>query len=158
MEQLKTWWEGISPREQLLTMISAVVIAIAILYWGIWSPLTDQLNNSKAQLMRVEKTLAWTQEKATVLLQADTGKAPVRGRNLTQVLNSSARQDNITFSRIVNKKDQIEVWITEVEFNAFVKWLANLSNQHGIAVLNADLAKTDRAGYIKVNRLLLGND
>ena len=158
MDQLKTWWENISPREQLLTMISAVVMLIAILYWGIWTPLTDQLNGSKAQLMRAEKTLSWTQEKATVLLQADTVKSPLTGRNLTQILNRSARQDNITFSRIVNKKDQIEVWITEVEFDLFVQWLANLSNQHGIKVLNADVAKTERAGYIKVNRLLLGND
>jgi len=158
MDQLKTWWENISPREQLLTMISAVVMLIAILYWGIWTPLTDQLNSSKAQLMRAEKTLSWTQEKATVLLQADTVKPPLTGRNLTQILNRSARQDNITFSRIVNKKDQIEVWITEVEFDLFVQWLANLSNQHGIKVLNADVAKTERAGYIKVNRLLLGND
>jgi len=158
MDQLKTWWENISPREQLLTMISAVVMLIAILYWGIWTPLTDQLNSSKTQLMRAEKTLSWTQEKATVLLQADTVKPPLTGRNLTQILNRSARQDNITFSRIVNKKDQIEVWITEVEFDLFVQWLANLSNQHGIKVLNADVAKTERAGYIKVNRLLLGND
>jgi len=158
MDQLKTWWENISPREQLLTMISAVVMLIAILYWGIWTPLTDQLNSSKAQLIRAEKTLTWTQEKATILLQADTVKPPLTGRNLTQILNRSARQDNITFSRIVNKKDQIEVWITEVEFDLFVQWLANLSNQHGIKVLNADVAKTERAGYIKVNRLLLGND
>jgi len=158
MEQIKTWWEGISPREQLLTMASAVMIGIGILYWGIWSPLTEQLDSNKTQLARVQNTLTWTKEKAAVLLHADTGKVAVKGRNLTQILNSSARRDNITFSRIVNKRDHIEVWITEVEFDAFVKWLANLSNQHGISVLNADLAKTDRAGYIKVNRLLLGND
>jgi len=157
MAQFKEWWESISPREQQLSMISAVFIIIAILYWGIWTPLNDQLNTSKEQLANAEETLTWTQDKATILLQSNTGKKPVTGRNLTKILNRTARQDNITFSRIVNKKDKIEVWITEVEFNAFVKWTANLSNKHGIAVLNADLAKTDRSGYIKVNRLLLGN-
>jgi len=157
MEQLKTWWEGTSPREQLLTMISAVVMVIGILYWGIWSPLTERLDNSKIQLTRVQNTLNWTQQKATLLLQSDIGKPSLSGRNLTQILNRSARQDNITFSRIVTKADNIEVWITEVEFNALLRWLANLENQHGVTVLNIDLAKTERAGYIKVNRLLLGN-
>lgn len=157
MDQFKAWWESITPREQLLAMISIVVMMIGILYWGIWSPLKDQLSDSKKQLVRVDKTLSWTQEKTNILLLANVKKTVRRARNLTQILNRTARQDNISFSRIVNKGDKIEVWITEVEFDAFLQWLANLSNKHGITVLNADLTKTDRGGYIKVNRLSLGN-
>lgn len=55
----------------------------------------------------------------------------------------------------MNKKDQIEVWITKVEFELFLKWLTTLSNKHSISVLNADLAKMNQQGYIKVNRLLI---
>lgn len=157
MAQFKDWWESISPREQQLSMLSAVVIFIGILYWGIWSPLTSQLETTQMQLTKAEKMLVWTQEKSTILLQSNTAKKPLSGRNFTKILNRSARQDNITFSRIVNKNDKIEVLIAEVEFNVFVKWLAKLSNDHGVAVLNADLAKTERAGHIKVNRLLLGS-
>ncbi|PKF61456.1 type II secretion system protein M [Psychromonas sp. psych-6C06] len=156
MEQFKAWWESISPREQQLAVASAVVIGIAVLYWGIWTPLSNQLSEAQKQLTRAETRLAWTQEKATLLLKSGAGKATKRRGNLTQILNSSARQNQITFSRIVNKKDKIEVWINEVEFDAFLAWLTKLSNQHGVAVLNADLAKTDRTGYVKVNRLLLG--
>ena len=156
MAQFTEWWESINPREQQLAMVSAVFIVIAILYLGIWSPLSDQLNTSKEQLTKVENTLAWTQDNATIVLNS-SGSTPVSGRKLTKILNQTARQNNITFSRIVNKKEKIEVWITEVEFDAFVNWTAELSNKHGVAVLNADLAKTDRAGYIKINRLLLGN-
>ncbi|MEI6898027.1 MAG: type II secretion system protein M [Psychromonas sp.] len=158
MTQFKEWWESISQREQQLSILSVVVIAIAILYWGIWTPLTEQLNDSNKQLMRAQKTLSWTQEKVAIVLQASAGNPQRRSVNLTQILNTSARQNNINFSRIMNKNDRIEVWINEVEFNNFIKWLAKLSNRHGITVLNADLAKTNRSGYIKVNRLLLGNE
>ena len=157
MEQFKEWWESISQREQQLTMASTVVLGIAILYWGIWTPLQDQLSESKKQLTRAEATLSWTQEKATVLLESGAGKPQVRRGNLTQILNSSARKSGITFSRIVNKKDKMEVWITVVEFDLFLKWLTTLKNQYGVSVLNADIAKTDQKGYIKVNRLLLGH-
>jgi len=157
MEQFKEWWASITAREQQLAMVSAVFIGIAVLYWGIWTPLTDQISESKKQLTRAESTLSWTQEKLTVLLEAGAGKPKSRRGNLTQILNSSARKNGITFSRIVNKKDKIEVWITNVEFEKFLKWLTVLSNNHGVSVLNADLAKTDKKGYIKVNRLLLGN-
>jgi len=156
MEQFKRWWQSITPREQLLAMISAIVVVIGILYWGIWSPLNNQLIDNKQQLERVQNTLNWTQEKATILRKANTGKVPEKRGNLTQILNRSADNGNITFSRIVNKGERVEVWITEVEFNTFLRWVANLSHQHGIEVLNVDLGKTDRAGYIRVNRLLLG--
>lgn len=155
MEQLKQWWESITVREQQLTMVSVVFIVIAILYWGIWSPLTTQLTENKQQLTNAKASLSWTKEKANFLLASGVAKPQKRNGNLTQILNSSARKKGITFSRIVNKQQQIEVWITNVEFDLFLSWLTDLNNQYGISVLNADLAKTDQAGYIKVNRLLL---
>ncbi len=72
-------------------------------------------------------------------------------------LTKLSRQHGISFSRIVNKKDQVEVLIANVEFDVFIKWLTILSNRHGISVLKADISKTDRLGYIKVSRLLLSN-
>ena len=157
MEQFKEWWASITPREQQLTMVSAVVIGIAVLYWGVWTPLSTQLDESKKQLTRAENSLSWTQEKASILLQAGVAKPKLRRGNLTQILNSSARKNGITFSRIVNKQDKIEVWISKVEFDLFLEWLTVMKNKHGVSVLNADIAKTDQQGYIKVNRLLLGN-
>lgn len=156
MEQFKEWWASITPREQYLTMASATVIAIAILYWGIWTPLVDQVGESKKQLTRAEATLNWTQDKATLLLESGVAKPQSKGGNLRQIVNSSARRSGITFSRIVNKSDNLEVWINDVDFDSFVEWLAKLSNQYDVAVLSADLTKSERPGYVKVNRLLLG--
>jgi general secretion pathway protein M len=157
MEQFKEWWGSITAREQQLTMVSLILVCIAVLYWGIWTPLTDQLSESKKQLTRAEATLSWTKEKASLLLGAGAGKQQAKRGDLSQILNSSARKNGITFSRIVNKQDKIEVWITNVEFDLFLKWLTTLNNQYGVSVLNADLAKTSQKGYIKVNRLLLSN-
>lgn len=157
MQEFKEWWESITQREQQLAMVSAVVIAIGILYWGIWNPLSEQLNDSNKQLARAESTLDWTQQKANLLLASGVTNTTTRKGNLTQIINSSARKNGITFSRVVNKKDEIEVWITNVQFERFLKWLTLLSNKHGVSVVNADLAKTDQQGYIKVNRLLLSN-
>ena len=154
MEQLKEWWESITQREQQLVMASIVVLGVAVLYWGIWAPLSDKLQDSQEKLTRAESTLSWTQEKATLLINSGLGK-PAKGGNLTRVLNSSARTSGITFSRIVNKTDQVEVWIANVEFQKFLKWLTLLSNEHGVSVLSVDLSKTEKSGYIKVDRLLV---
>ena len=79
MEQFKEWWISITPREQHLTMASAAVMAIAILYWGVWTPLVNQAEESKKQLTRAEATLDWTQDKANLLLQSGVAKAQSKG-------------------------------------------------------------------------------
>lgn len=155
MQQFKQWWESITVREQQLTLLSAIFIIIAVLYWGIWSPLTTQLADNKQQLINTKASLNWTQEKADLILQSGVAGQKNRTGNLTQILNSSATRKGISFSRIVNKQDEVEVWITNIEFDVFLQWLTDLNNQYGVSVLNADLAKAEQEGFIKVNRLLL---
>lgn len=157
-EQFIAWWKSISEREQKLFATSAAVVLLAIVYWAIYSPLKNQFAESQKQLLRAEESLEWVQNKATVLVKAGANKRKTAGRqlSLTQIVNKSAKQHGITFSRIVNKKQQIEVWISDVEFNRFVNWLTRLNNDHGIEVINTDFTKSDKLGRIKINRLLLG--
>jgi len=157
-EQFTDWWKSLSEREQRLSLASAAFLLLAILYWGAWKPLSDQLQSSQMQLKSAQQTLVWVQEKAAILVQSGVGKDPVRNKNisLTQLVTKSARDHGINFSRIVNKKEEIEVWIVDVEFDLFVAWLSDLHNRYSVSVLNTDFSKMDKEGHIKINRLLLG--
>lgn len=157
-EQFQSWWISLNEREQQLSLLSAAFILLAVIYWGAWKPLANSLQESEMQHQRAQQTLSWVQKNARLLVEAGVHKhkvAATRG-NLTQIVNKSAREHGITFSRIVNKQQQLEVWITEVEFDRFIKWLTSLSNQYSVAVLNADFSKVDKQGHIRINRLLLG--
>ncbi len=158
VEQFKAWWQSISEREQKLFSLTGAFLLLAVLYWGVWKPLVTQLDNNKAQLVRAEQTLAWVEDKAAVLRKAGVAdKKKTSSRlNLTQIVTRSAKQQGITFSRIVDRKGRIEVSVNDVEFNRFVSWLTVLSNQYSVSVINSDLSKTDKTGYIKIHRLLLG--
>ena len=50
MEQFKQWWQSITQREQQLTILSAVMLVIAAIYWGVWAPQYEQLAENKKQL------------------------------------------------------------------------------------------------------------
>lgn len=156
-EQLQSWWNSLNEREQRLSLVSAAFIFLAVIYWGAWKPLTNSLQESEMQLQRAQQTLSWVQKNATLLVEAGVHKHKVAAQrgNLTQVVNRSARQYGITFSRIVNKQQHLEVWITEVEFDLFIKWLTNLSNQYSVSAVNADFSKVDKQGHIRINRLSL---
>lgn len=157
VERFNSWWESISEREQRLVGGAIFFTFVAVIYWGIWQPLSVQLETSENQLQRAQEVLSTTQERATVLLRAGAGggKEIAQKQNLTQVVNITAQQNGIVFSRIVNRNEQVEVLINNVEFNRFINWLAILSEQYSVSVINTDISKTDAQGYIKVNRLFL---
>ena len=157
IERFNSWWETISEREQKLVSVSIFFILIAVIYWGIWQPLSSQLETSKNQLQRAQQVLSTTQERATVLVKAGAGskKAVSQKQNLTQIVNITAQQNGIVFSRIVNRNEQVEVLISNVEFTLFINWLSVLREQYSVSVMNTDISEADAEGYISVNHLFL---
>jgi general secretion pathway protein M len=87
---------------------------------------------------------------------ATTQKSKPKNQNLSQLLNHTSKKYNITFKRIVNKKGKVDVWVEDVDFSKFTKWLALLEKRYSIEVLDIDLVKKDRKGYVQINRLALG--
>lgn len=158
-EQLKNWWASLSDREQKLSLLSAAFLLLAIIYWGAWKPLATQIDDSKRQLNNAQQTLSWVEEKSALLVQS--GASPQRATSqpltLQQLVSSSAKQYAIKFSRIENKKEQIEVVIADAEFDQLIRWLTTLTNQYYISVISADISKIEPQGHIKVNRLVLSN-
>lgn len=159
IERFNSYWASISEREQRLSLAAAFLVLIAIMYWGIWQPLSIGLANSENQLQRAQQTLSTTQQRATLLVSAGVGEGPAvsQSQNVTQIVNISARQNGIIFSRIINRNEQVEVQISNVEFDRFINWLSGLSSQYSVAVISADISQADTEGYIKVNRLSLGH-
>ena len=158
VERFSTWWDSITKREQQLSLASVFLLLMAIIYGGIWQPLSIGLDNSENQLQRAQQTLFNTQQRATLLVRAGVGQGPAvnQNQNVTQIVTISARQNNITFSRIINRNQQVEVQISKVEFDRFINWLSGLSAQYSVSVLNAEISRADAEGYIKVTRLSLG--
>lgn len=158
VDQFNTWWESITEREQQLSSASVFMVLIAIIYWGIWQPLSTGLDNSENQLQRAQQTLSTTEQRATLLVSTGVGQGPVvnQNQNIIQIVTISARQSDITFSRIINRNEQVEVQINNVEFERFINWLSGLNTKYSVSVLHADISRADAEGYIKVSRLSLG--
>lgn len=157
LQRFNNWWESISEREQRLVSVSSFCILIAVIYWGMWQPLSTKLETSENQLQRAQEVLSTTQERATVLVQSGAagGKVVTQKQNLMQIVNLTAQQNGIVFSRIVNRNEQVEVLIDNVEFNLLINWVSILNEKYSVSVISADITKTDAQGYIKVNRLFL---
>ncbi|RBW41654.1 type II secretion system protein M [Psychromonas sp. B3M02] len=155
-EQIKDWWESISQREQQLTFISAVILFIAFIYFIVWQPLANNLAASEQQLKNAQQSLEWVKVNANKVISAggvnqDTGKR----QTLSQLINSSAKRNQINITRIQSRNDTVDVWINQIEFNQFIDWITSLQNQHKVKINSADLSQDKVQGLVKINRLTL---
>ncbi|BEU01510.1 type II secretion system protein M [Agarivorans sp. OAG1] len=153
---MKQWWQSLNKREQNLVTAAAVLVAIAVLYWGIWSPIAGANAQAKQRLASQQQTLEWAQQQGSVIIANGRPQQTSSEVKVSQAVSSSARQQRITISRIQPKGDEVEVWIESVPFNQLMTWLKMLSQRYGIIVENVDLDEGKQEGIVGVRRLRLG--
>jgi general secretion pathway protein M len=157
MDKLKSTFLQLSEREQRLVIISAVMLLVAIFYWGIWSPLNTSLEKSQNAVKNQTELLAWVQKNANkaVQLRSSSGNKASFSGSLPQAVNQSASRMQIAISRMQPQGDELQVWIDQAPFNDVLSWLQSLEKT-GVSILDIDIAESDLPGQVKIRRLKLG--
>jgi len=155
-EEMKDWWENTTEREQRLTVISVVMVFVAIVYFLLWQPLANNLAESQQKLNNAQQTLQWVEVNsdkiiASGLIDNQAGSP----QNLSQLINSTARRNKINIARIQGRNGTVDLSINQIEFNQFIEWLTALQNQYHVQVVSVDISQDKVQGMVKVSRLSL---
>ncbi len=150
-------YRALTEREQMLVLISGVVIVVAFIYWGIFAPLNAGIDREQTRLTSQQKLLEWVSERTAKAqqLRRATGTSKAFTGSLPQAVNNTTGRYNIAISRMQPQGDELQVWVDEAPFNDVLSWLQALESM-GIIILNADIAEADASGQIKIRRLQLG--
>jgi general secretion pathway protein M len=157
MDKLKSMFLQLSERERRLAAVSAILVVVAIFYWGIWSPLSTSLERDKTAVKNQTELLAWVQKNANRAVQLRSGgdnKTSFSG-SLPQAVNQSASRLNIAISRMQPQGEELQVWIDQAPFNDVLSWLQSLEKT-GVSILDIDIAESGLPGQVKIRRLKLG--
>lgn len=147
----------LSGREQRLVIISAILVLVAIFYWGIWSPLNTSLERGKVAVKNQTELFDWVQKNANkaIQLRSTAGKNASFSGSLPQAVNQSASRMKIAISRMQPQGDELQVTIDQAPFNDLLSWLQSLEKM-GVSILDIDIAESDIPGQVKIRRLKLG--
>lgn len=157
MDKLKSTFLQLSEREQRLVIISAVLVIVAIFYWGIWSPLNTSLEQGQTAVNNQTELLAWVQKnanRAAQLRRSGDNNTRFSG-SLPQAVNQSASRMKIAISRMQPQGDELQVWIDQAPFNDILSWLQSMEKT-GVSILDIDITASDLPGQVKIRRLKLG--
>ncbi len=157
MEELKSRFNQLSEREQYSLIVAAVFLVIALVYFAIYAPLQDKIDNGRKAVSQQSELLTWVSQNAAkaIQLKQSAGSA---GRSFTgslaQAVNQTASRQQIQVTRMQPQGEELQVWVDSVPFNAMLSWFQALENM-GITILEADIAETSTIGTVKIRRLKL---
>ncbi|MCL1067778.1 type II secretion system protein M [Shewanella olleyana] len=156
MENLQTWWKGLALREQQLVACCGVFVIIGILYWGIWSPISQAAENAEMRHQSELQTLNYVKQTANKIAGLkQSGSKPTSTGSLSSVVNQLAGQYKLEITRMQPQGDKIQLWMDDVPFDSLLNYLHELVEEKGLTLESVDLSESDIAGFVKVRRIQL---
>ena len=150
-------WQQFNSREQRLLSALAIVVGAAFLYFVIWLPSTQAVDQAETQLAAQQNQYQWVQQ-AIARYKSLEGKAStnstVRG-SLSQRINQAAAQYDIELARIQPQGEEYLVTVDTVPFNQLLQFMNALESDFGLQLTGADIARLEQPGNVRLRKLLV---
>ncbi|ACJ27038.1 General secretion pathway protein M [Shewanella piezotolerans WP3] len=156
MDNLKVWWAGLILREKQMVSACGVVLVIGILYWGVWTPITNAEADAERNLAGQLNTLNYVKQTANRIAGLkQSGQGSAFKGSLSAAVNQTAGSFGLTITRMQPQGNKIQVWMDEVPFDTLLSYLNELVQNQGLSLESLDVAESDTAGFVNVRRIQL---
>lgn len=152
MNALKDWFRGLAPRERVMVATAAVIVVIAIFYYGVWHPLNDALADARDQVTAETNQARWMlgiRDEAKLLRSSSHHSQPKgQDESLLTIVDATSRTNNLrdAVSHIQPKDDDhATVTLDKANFNRMLFWLRSLDSDYGVDVSEATISRADDA-------------
>lgn len=162
LRELQEWFRGLAPRERVLVGVGAAVVAVTVLFLGIWEPLTKAHHKREADLGSA-RVLAQRLEEIGAELQQNRasgngGAVAARSMSLLSAVDQSSKGGalNKPLSRIQPEGDnEVKVWLEGVSFDGLLRWISELETRYGVSAQTVDIEKDPTPGLVSARLSLV---
>lgn len=154
IEPAKAKYQSLDKRERQVLTIGAIALVILLVFNLVYRPLASAQQELSLANQQNRELLIWMKQAVMQIQQSasDTSLEQRAGRNLNQILNSSASRYAISISRSQPRdNNQHQIWLDEVEFNQALTWINQLQSNYGIYVSSINLTAADKKGFVRAN-------
>jgi len=157
MEPIIQWFNSLDQKDQRITIIGAISLAILIVYFMLLSPLNDSVTELENKVASQQKTINWMKQQVP-LIRGNTASGDNNQSQLplASVVNNTTKTYSLPVSRRDSKSpNEMQIWFDNVSFNSFLQWSSELSSKHGITIVTVNIRSRDRDGIASINVKLL---
>lgn len=157
---MKTWYYEKEPHERQIILVVGAILAIALFYLLVWSPITEGYANKKKQVEAQRELLSWMQSNSTRINQLQgSGKSTRAGSDgpLLSTVDRTVKSSKLgsSMKRLEPQgENKVQIWFENTEFDALVDWLTQLSSQYQIQVNTINIDRQDAPGQVNARVVL----
>ncbi|WP_323754246.1 type II secretion system protein M [Marinobacter sp.] len=165
IEKLIARYDQLPQRDRQALTVLLIALAIAVLYFAIWRPVSEYRNNAETSRENATELLAWMQANESAIQRLGSAGAgssasspadrPADGRALMALVTRSAGEAGLSLQRFEpSGNNAIRVWMEDVPYADVAAWLERLDAQHGILIDQAAMDRGNEPGIVSVRLTL----
>lgn len=159
--KLKEWHAQLELRERRMVNIGGTALAIAILYFGIWSPFLGRVDALRATISGEQKTLAWMQDAEQKIKQLSSDDKSSRQSvtpvtllaSLQKSVNDAGMKDALQ-SMKQSSEDSVQMQFKNVSFDQLVKLLISVMKSSHVTVTQFNAVAQPTPGVVNAEVML----
>ena len=143
------WYYGRERNEQVIILGLAVLVIIAVLWVGVWKPVSDWRAVAVKRQNNAQQLYDWLRANETRAKQA-ARTSPTRATGaITPIITRAAAAHQITVNRLQPESNGVvSVVLQQQAFNKIIAWVAQLEENNGVNVQRASIDGVDAPGYV----------
>ena len=158
---MKNWYENLEAREQIIVLVGAVIVMVALIYSLVWIPVDKRHTQVANSVTNWERSLVELRPLRSLAASSSVrdGAASVCSSQqapiiiVDQTLRSRGLEQYRRRSQPTTANG-IRVEFENVAFDELVLWLGDLSQQHAMQVQAGSLSQASQAGTGRINASL----
>lgn len=156
---MKEYWQQLSPRERRMLIAMAVVVGITIIYFGMWRPLQNGIeNNRKAvteKIRQIKTMQQYVLESRELRGNPNARRTVTSGNSLLVTIEQTAKQKRLALQQVKPEgNDGVRLNLENVAFDTVIEWIAQLEQQYGIWVDDISVERMPEKGQVN-SRIVL---
>ncbi len=153
-EKAQQWWYDRTESERRNMTIAAPLVLLALIYYGLWLPVSNAVATAQTQVRAAESSLDRMKQDANrYVALAGKGGPRSSGGSLSQLASRSAAAADLRIERMQPQGDKLQLWLADCEFERLMDWLGELSTAQGVRIENLDLTESQEPGLVQIRRL-----
>ncbi|HIJ84057.1 MAG: type II secretory pathway, component PulM [Magnetococcales bacterium] len=163
LTSLKDTWRDLGARERRMVVIGSVALLVTLIYFMVWSPFLERVDNARQRVAAGLDSLQWMQSKAAEArtLQASLGGPGRSGLTLSgsflSFVEESAKKGGLgggLKGAEPSGNDQVLIRFEQTPFHALIAWMIDLHSK-GVEAFSVALEREQEPGKVRA-RLVLG--